>query len=291
MIMPQNLFAACREDNDRLITKRVRLDANVQRAIERTFADQEAQFRAGITDEIEFDGSWKPEDNELLTLDLPEEAKIFVDTIDANALAVPDIDAANFDREGIRALFTGTANRGVVKVLVQQFSTRQMLSQKFALLQDGNAFRRLTDQAFTIDTSLTCVVEFGTLKFKSFHKLRSIVNLIDVYKAATNQELETFARDGEFEVKDYAGFLELADQTTRKLIHAIMRSGILNEHEAVDIQARANAVGLPVVLNNNKIVMPSTRAEVKKLLRFLDDGLYEAPLSGQRYITNSKKRA
>ena len=27
-----------------------------------------------------------------------------------------------------------------------------------------------------------------------------------------------------------------------------------------------------------------------ELLRFLDDGLYEASLSGQRYVTNSKKK-
>jgi hypothetical protein len=37
--------------------------------------------------------------------------------------------------------------------------------------------------------------------------------------------------------------------------------------------------------------MPTERAEIKKLLRFLDDGLYQAPLTGTRYITNSKRLA
>ena len=40
----------------------------------------------------------------------------------------------------------------------------------------------------------------------------------------------------------------------------------------------------------DKIKVPTDRAGLKQLLRFLDDGLYEASLSGQRYVTNSKKK-
>ncbi len=288
--MPENLFAACR-NNDQLIAKRVRLDNNVQQAIETIFADQETQFREGITDEVDFDGSWNPDENEVLTLDVPDEAQLFIDTIEANAVAIPDIDTAHFDQEGIKGLFTGTTDGGATKVLIQQFSTRQMLSRKFSLLQDGNAFRRLTDPAFSLDTSLTCIAEDGKLKFKSFHKMRAIINLIDVYKAATDQEIQAFAGHASFEVADPAAFLEVADQTTRKLIHAISRAGTLNDYTAADIETAANGVGIGITLNNGRIVMPTERAEIKKLLRFLDDGLYEAPLSGQRYITNSKRPA
>lgn len=50
--MPQNLFAACRDNGGQLIAKRVRLDAAVQQAIEAIFADQEAAFRHGVTSEV-----------------------------------------------------------------------------------------------------------------------------------------------------------------------------------------------------------------------------------------------
>jgi hypothetical protein len=43
-------------------------------------------------------------------------------------------------------------------------------------------------------------------------------------------------------------------------------------------------------VNNAKIEVPEERAGLKQLLRFLDDGLYEAPLSGERYVTNSKQK-
>ena len=176
--MPQNLFAACRI-NKELKAKRVHLDRSVQQDIETIFRDQEADFRQDVTDEVDFDGDWKPEPNEFLTIDVPQEAQIFVDAINSNTVSVSSIDTKEFGQEGIKALFTGFSNNGSTKVLIQQFSPRQMLSNKFALVFQGNAFRRLVDQAFTLDTSLTCILEDGKLKFKSFHKMRSIINLSD----------------------------------------------------------------------------------------------------------------
>jgi len=288
--MPQNLFAACRVGNG-LIAKRVRLDLNVQQAIEAVFSQQEGYFRNGVTDEVDFDGSWRPDENEVLVMDIPNDAQMFVDTVNANAVAIPDLDTAAFDQENIKALFTGTVNNGATKVLIQQFSARQLLSRRFSLLQDGNAFRRMTDQAFALDNSLACIAEGGKLKFKSFHKMRAIVDLVDAYKVATDQEVQDFASHAVFEVADQAAFLASADQISRKLMHAINRSGTLNTYTVPQIEMAANVVGVGVTLNAGKIVMPSDRAEVKKLLRFLDDGLYEAPLSRQRYITNSKRLA
>lgn len=288
--MPQNLFAACRVGSD-LIAKRVRLDLNVQQAVQAVFSDQETVFRNGITDEVDFDGSWKPDDNEVLVMDIPQDAQVFVDTINANAVAIPELDTAAFDQENIKALFTGVVHNGATKVLIQQFSARQLLSRRFSLLQQGNAFRRMTDQAFALDTSVTCIAEDGKLKFKHFQKMRSIVNLLDAYKEATDQEVQSFSSHASFEVADHAAFLASADQVSRKLMHAINRSGTLNNYTVPEIETAANAVGVGVTVNVGRIVMPADRAEVKKLLRFLDDGLYEAPLSGQRYITNSKRLA
>lgn len=288
--MPVNLFAACRE-NDELIAKRVRVNHSVQQAIEAVFQTQEDLFRGGVTDEIEFDGSWKPDDTEVLVVDVPGDGQIFVDSIEANPVAIPDLDTANFDQENIRALFTGRVNGRDTTVLIQRFSPGQILSRRFSLLQDGNAFRRLDDQAFALDTSLTGIIEGGRMKFKSFHKMRAIVNLFDAYTAATDQEVQSFAAHDTFEVADPAAFLSAADQISRKLIHAINRSGTLNDFTVTQIETAATSVGLGINVNNGKIVMPAERAEIKKLLRFLDDGLYQAPLTQQRYITNSKRRA
>ncbi|HAU1759016.1 TPA: DUF4868 domain-containing protein [Legionella pneumophila] len=286
--MTANLFAACRH-NGSLVVRRVRLDATVQAAVAALFASQESDFRNGVDTEVDFNGTWNPDANELLTIDIPTEAEIFEETINANATSIQDINTSNFADEGIRALFTGTTVNGFTKVLVQRFTSMQVLQKKWALLQVGNAFRQLTEPAFSLDSTLTCVIEDSKIKFKSQQKLRSIINMQDIYKEATDQEVRDFATHETLEISDIDDFLGIADQTTRKLIRAISRSNTLNNYAVNDIYTAANRVGVTINVKNGKIVMPNTRADVKNLLRFLEDSLYEAALTGQRYITNSKR--
>ena len=289
--MPQNLFAACRTHDGQLIAKRVRLGANVQQAVEAVFAEQEVAFRQGVIDEVPFDGSWTPNEDEFLTIDVPTEAQIFADTVNANAMAVDDIDTAAFAAEGIKALFTGISVNGATKVLVQRFTSQQVLERRFALLQQGNAFRRLSEPAFTLDNSLACIIESGIVKFKSQHKLRSIINMLEIYREATEQEVQTFAAHASLEVADSASFVNVTNQVSRKLIHAIVNNGTLDNYTPVQIQAAAQQTNLAIDVQNGRIVMPTTHADIKALLQFLNESRYSGPLSGQAFVTNSQRPA
>lgn len=286
--MPQNLFAACRMDGE-LSAKRVHLDATVQQAVENIFAQQEAAFREGVTDEVAFDGSWKPDDEEFLTIDVPAEAAIFEAAILGNATAVPDLDAAHFAEEGIKALFTGNARNGVAKVLVQRFTSQQVLSRRFSLLQQGNAFRQLTDPAFTLDNSLTCLVEDGKIKFKSLQKLRSIIDMVELYRAATDAEVQAFAGHTNLAVWDVPAFVAATNQTSRKLIHAVAASGTLDHYTPAEIQTAAQSTGLTVTIQNGKVEMPREHIGIKALLQFLNESRYSGPLSHHPYVTNSQR--
>lgn len=286
--MPNNLFAACRVNGD-LIAKRVILDNTVQRQVETLFATQEADFRRGVLTEVAFDGSWSPDEDEVLTIDIPVEARIFEATVNANVVSVPPIIASSLDSEGIKAIFTGSTINGSTKILVQRFTAQQILERKFALLQNGNAFRRLSESAFSLDTSLTCVIEGGKIKFKSQHKLRSIISMLDIYRAATDQEVQAFAAHTALQVANVQSFLDTTNQTTRKLIHAATSSGVLNAYTPTAIQAAANGTGLLVNVQNGKIVMPSDHASIKALLQFLNEARYIGPLSQQAFVTNSHR--
>ena len=288
--MTENLFAACRH-NGRLVSRRVRLDRAIQSDIEELFGKQEDSFRPDNLAEIDFNGSWKPESHELLTIDIPEEAKIFEEIISANATSIQDIDISRFSEEGIKALFTGSVVDGKGKILVQKFTPKQMLKEKFALLYSNNVFRRLTEPAFALDSDLTCIIEDGKIKFKSLHKLRSIINMKDIYREATEPEVRAFCAHKKLLVADVNSFLDQADQPTRKLITAINHNKNLNNYDVAKIQASADKVAVQVTITAGKIVMPKDRADIKNLLRFLDDSLYTAELTGQRYITNSKRTA
>ena len=91
------------------------------------------------------------------------------------------------------------------------------------------------------------------------------------------------------QVEDIAVFKEIADQPIRKLIHSIQKAEVLDKHTALKIQRIAKKLKIAVSLQDGKIVVPDNKADIKILLRFLDDGIFEASLSKKRYQTNSKR--
>ena len=284
-----NLLALCRDKNG-ITIKRLPLDRALQVPVMRIFSDQEAQFRAGRPNEVDFDGNWNPDDDEVLVLNATAEADEMVKAASGNVLALPAIDAKNFDDENIKALFV-RANAGRNPcLLVQRFTSAQILSRRFALLAHNNQFNRITNPAFNLATSLTCIVEGGQIKFESYNNLRTVLDVTKFFAEATNKNIDNFADHASIAINDVEAFKKLVTQIERKLIHKLASNGVLDKRTPQEIQKKATETGLPVNLANGRIVFPTEKQEIRRLLRFLDDSLYEAPLSGHRYVTNSKRK-
>ena len=285
----QNFFALCRTDEG-LVAKRIPVTNALQDELAALFQGQEQAFRSGVSGEVEFAGDWKPDDDELLTIDVSDEAKVMLGAVSANTLSAPALDTNNFIGENVKAIFTGAPHGNGHKVLVQKFSAQQSLGKKLAILLTGNSFKQLTEPAFTMDTRLVCIIEGGKIKFRSFHNLRMIIDLSEHFEEATDDDIDDFADHSVLEIADIQAFKDHADQTVRKLVHKIMKARVLDQHTAEEIEAKASEVELELTINGGKVVLPEEKQDIKQVLCFLDDGLYEAPLSGQRYVTNSKRR-
>jgi hypothetical protein len=283
-----NLLALCRDANGTSI-KRIPLDGALQNPVMQIFSEQEAELRLGRPNEVAFDGDWNPDEDEILVLDATVEADAMLAAANGNVLALPTIDAANFDVENIEALFVSVNAGRDVRLLVQRFTSAQILARKFTLIAANNQFDRMSGPAFSLDSSLTCIIEGGQIKFASYHKLRQIFDVIRFFAAATDDDIDDFAGHGSISIADIPGLKALLSQTERRLIHKLASSGVLDAHAPVDIQTRANATGLAINVVNGQIVFPTQKQEIRRLLRFLDDSLYQAPLSGLRYVTNSKR--
>ncbi len=289
---PANLFAACRA-NARVVVKRIRLDRHVQEAIQQVFADQERSFRRNVTEEVEFDGGWKAEPNEILTLKIPDDARVFLEAAEQNPTSIPTLDTKNFASEGIRALFTttrNTANNGRPIVLIQLFRATQLLSTKWLLILRGDVFTRMEKAAFTVGQKLECIIEDERVKFKSFHNVRQIIGSMGKeFRAATEQEMHAFAAHASIVVDDVEGFVSRADETVRKMVRTIAVAGLLEEFAPNRIIEAGKHVGFNLDESSGRIVLPNNVKELKRVLHFLNDGLYRAPLTKRRYITNSKR--
>ena len=289
--MPANLFAACR-NREQLTARLVDLDGDIQDQVEGLFIQQMQNFYEGVDEELPFDGRWRPAANELLSIEITPEATLFRETLLGNAIAIPRLETANLATEGIKALFIGeegNVQNGDQRVFVQRFHGGQVLNRRFPLILRGNAFDRIRDPAFILDTSLTFVIEGDLIKFRSFEKLRSILDVTDIYREATDGEVRNFAGHESFHVGDIEALLLAADQVSRKFIHAISVGGILDEYTPADIQQAAQQTELEMVLQNNRIVLPPTRRELKDLLQFLDESRFSGPLTGRPYVTNSRR--
>lgn len=286
--MPVNLLAVCRQNN-LLVLKRVKVSAAVQDQLEGIFVQQEQVFVEGVTDEVVFDGGWTPEPNEHLIAPATDEATAVFAAAQGNLVALPEVDAAGFENEGIRALCVLMQRPAGPRLLLQEFSARQMLERRFSLVLDGDTFNRLTQPAFTIGASLAGMIEGDKIKFRKFSRIKLIFDLVNLYQEATDAEVENFCGLGTIEIGDVERFKGKADQKMRKLIHAIVERETLERFTPAEIQAAAAGEGFQVDLADGKIVVPQPKTDAKALLHFLDNGLYRGALGGEIFITNSKR--
>jgi len=142
--MPLNLFALCGLQGNSTV-KRVQVTQEVQEQLDVWFDITEARFREEIEDEVDFDGRWKPDPDELMRVPLTEEAQAIVGALNADAVAIEAINPANFDDEGIRALLVKRTAGHHTRILMQAFSNIQRLHRKFSLTLHGEVFNRLPD--------------------------------------------------------------------------------------------------------------------------------------------------
>lgn len=286
--MPVSLLALCKQANG-LSVKRIRVSADVQHQLEGVFSQQEQTFFEGVSDEVLFDGGWKPEPNELLYAPITPEALAIFNAAQGNVVALPEINPVAISAESIRGLAVLVQRGGAPRLLMQGFSTAQILERRFNLVLDGNTFNRLTQPAFTMGASLVGVIENERIKFSSFTRIKQLFDLTSLYREATNAELDEFCALPSLHIGNATAFKEMADQKMRKLIHAIGARGTLNQYTPQEVAVAGENEGFPIAVVDNRIVVPTSKADAKDLLHFLDHGLYRAALSGEIYITNSKR--
>ncbi|GAB59428.1 Kiwa anti-phage protein KwaB-like domain-containing protein [Rheinheimera nanhaiensis] len=293
MTAQQNFFAFIKDDNGICQIKRIGVNHPLQTELTQIFEAQRTIFERGIDTEVDFNGDWKPDSNEVLTLDDIPESQMMINAINVNATSFPSLVVSNFLNEPIKALFTGTTAGGVTKVLVQKFSSRQALSLNqlpIIKMQTGNVFVKSTDDIFTIDNKLLAIIEGNKTKFKSFHNARMVFDLTEYYREATDEDLSEMARHGSIEVPDLSNFTSMADSQVRKMVHTIKSAGILDSYSVNDISnAAANFPNLPIEVSNGKIRLPTDKKDLKDILHFLLEDIYKGPLSGSDYLTNSKR--
>jgi len=292
VLMLLNLFALTNDPAKRIV--RFKLTEEVQTELSGSIIDQDGTFDAVIEQEIEFDGKYKPDAGEALYIQNYDDIDNLENSI-RNPLGVEEIEPNNDFFGSIKALFSGyETDSGAIKILIQYFDKRKIISTNgLSIFHSGDVYKKIEGVGISIDTKLSATLVGGKLKFFSFHLLRQIFDLTQYYKEATNDDITEFAALINIKAESEEELVALADSWIRRKISLIQQSEILINVPINQMKAVALEFNIPfVTVIENEVEMislPREKADLKKLLRFLDEDYYRSPLSNTNFVTNSKR--
>ena len=195
----------------------------------------------------------------------------------------------------IKAVFVGerteNENSERFNIAFQRFRKEQYISTRwYNLFFNNDTFFRQDSFGISISDSIDCFYTNGELQFVSFFFARQVFDLGEYYRSATDGEVTAFASNANLEIEDTDAFGRMADTGIRRKIAMINDSRVLDEYAASDIAQRAAEVGVSIITNGNRIVLPNDKKQIKVILGFLDEEAYKGPFSQNTYLANSKRQ-
>lgn len=272
---------------------RLEVDADTQKSICSVFSEATADLTSAKT-KVVFDGSYKPLDDEYLSIENFQLADEIKDAI-RNPIGVTKYQKTNGTFPEIKAIFVGERieAKDTEKFIVafQRFKKEQYISTNFFnLFFDQETFRREKNFGISISENIDCLFTETELQFTSFYYARQIFDLSDYYRSATDQEVESFTSSDRLSIEDSTAFKAMANTWIRRKIAMINDSEVLTNYTAAKIKGLAKTVGIDVLVENKKIVIPNDKEKVKVILGFLDEEAYKGPFSQNTYLANSKRQ-
>jgi hypothetical protein len=280
-------------DNNRDNIFRLELNAATQKEICKSFSNAHDTLLFD-KDRVIFNGSYKPNNDEFLAINnfqLPSE---IMDAI-RDPIGVASYMKENDEFPKIKAIFVGeriqTNESEKFNIAFQRFRKEQYISPKWCnLFFDQNTFIQEKRFGISISDSVDCFYTNGELQFVSFFFARQVFDLSDYYHSATDQEVGLFVTNEKLSLENTDDFNSIASTTIRRKIAMINDSKVLENFTTSQIKSLASSSGIEIKIENNRIVVPNDKAEIKILFGFLCEEAYKGPFSENTYLANSKRQ-
>lgn len=245
-----------------------------------------ARFISDEITEVAFNGSYKPDKEEVMyvTMELPAcFADIPNNTNNYNEIAIPgdSIKTVCLYHNG-SYYFQNFMNNYIVK------------ASNIALFWSNDTFKKFEEQkAFSIEETVNAIYHDGKLYFRSYASARQIFDLTAFYTEATNADIDNVLGNNVFLGTDCEWMKENSDSVMRKQIKSIKDSRILAGLNVTTKSFRswAKKAGIPEgVYNTGNLVFPKNKKECKVILSFLNDDIFEGHFTKSIYLSNSKRK-
>jgi len=262
--------------------RKINLTQSITTSIRNVFLEYGNLLVNEDTEEIEFDGNYIIQENEVLyvNLELPDDVKEAA----TNSIGIPNLD---LNKENIKTLFWYEKKM----FFFQNFDNRKLLRNKNVIFYNENTYSKLNENAFIIENTVNALHMNGKFYFNSYANANKIFSLLEFYQEATNEEISQFAASDKI-LLDEDWMLENSNTIIRKQITLIQRSKILNTADTKKIKSHAKKFLLGIELDKmGKIIFPKDKKACKNILTFLNEQYYIGLITGNKYKTSSKRTA
>jgi predicted transcriptional regulator len=272
-----NLFALLEDGEIRVIN----LTQDITDDIRKLFFKYGTELLNDEKEQVAFTGNYVVEEDEVLyvVMALPPA----VTAAAANAVGIPDLDMTE---DKIKALFWYEEQ----VYYFQNFDSRRLLGSRNVIFYREGTYSRLTENAFIVENMVNAEYKDDRFFFTSYANANKLFSLSEFYRAATNEDIGTFADSGKVAI-DTEWFTAKTNSTIRKQITLLLNSKILDTADTESIRFSAKDYNLDINLDDGKIVFPNNQRQCRDILIFLNEQYYTGLITGTKYRTNSKRKA
>ncbi len=265
----------------------------IQDELTGVFEQQAEEFLDDDLERIPFTSTYGVETTEIFRIH-PYNIPVAIQTAIRSPTQLDTLEIGGDDAHIIKGIMAAEVKRGKSSVFIQSFNKVRLLDRRFTLLHSKDTFTKLESPGLTLDTKISAALVDGSLLFRTFATVSQFLNLYTYFHDATDPEIEEVISSPLFEVDDQAALMEICDQPMRKRFSAIKASGILDTLDMPKCKTAARKVGLTLTLvdkgsKKERIGFPTEKREIKDLLTFLTEGIYQGVLTGQTFKSNSHR--
>lgn len=269
--------------------RRIKLSVDAQNKIDEMLsesADTIKQYRLVAY------GDYKVEDDEAYLItnfhSLPENITDTLVPVNAET-----VEYRVFDMEDVRAfVFPMLINN--VRFFAFQAPRRETKTLRggLKLFYDVDTFVLDARSVLTITGDIDCLVHAGEAIFHSAFYVQRIFSLVDYYREATEENIETFTHLDTLGFESADMFVAMAaDKVMRRKIALLLDQGFFGQQTPDEIQEKAKKIepGIDILVDGH-VHFPNDKAQCKYLLKMFCDEIYRGTFTNAVFETNSKKQ-
>ncbi len=273
---------------------RLDLHQDLQLQLDENFACCSDQFLNPDLVVVPFEReNFQPDETEILEVN-PFDLPALISDATANPVGWPVLPADDGTISRVSCVFAFDSDKDRLIFQVINKSQRLTTTNVLNIVLRGNVFSRLTEPGLILSNTCHALYEGGALRFRSMWWLKQIFDIKAYYRAATEADLETFANLENVHVENLDSLRTTSGQWVRTRIAYIVDSGVLRDFSPRDLITKASGFDIELTCvvedGQEKLVIPEASHELRTVLKFLEEELYEGVITGAKFEANSKRR-